>query len=78
MKKDIIEGYILGPEEGVTYDGGPTKYQQALDRIAKLEQENKIMKDALLEASEYHNTDDVNGEAGYICYKALKDVEGVR
>lgn len=40
-KKDmvVIKGYILGPEEGVTYDGGPNKYQRALDRIAELEAE---------------------------------------
>jgi hypothetical protein len=30
--------------------------------------------EALEEASEYHNTDDVNGEAGYICWKAIRRI----
>ena len=46
--------------------------------IEKLKKQNEIMREALIEAAQYNNTDDINGEAGYICYKALKDVEGVR
>lgn len=38
---------------------------------AKLEKATEVLK----EAAEYHNTDDVNGEAGYICWKALKELE---
>ena len=45
--------------------------------IDKLKKQNEIMREALIEAAQYNNTDDINGEAGYICYKALKDVEGV-
>jgi len=42
------------------------------------ELEQKLSKaiEALEEAAEYHNTDDVNGEAGYIAWKALKEIKG--
>ena len=33
----------------------------------------KKLVEALEDASKYHNTDDVNGEAGYICWKALQE-----
>lgn len=41
----------------------------------KLKQENARLREALVEASEYARCDDVNGEAGSICLKALEKSE---
>lgn len=51
--------------------------KEIFEKYCKLEEALRIAKDALREASEYHNTDDVNGEAGYICYKALDKIDEV-
>lgn len=40
-----------------------------------MEQENARLREALVEASEYARCDDVNGEAGSICLKALEKSE---
>lgn len=43
--------------------------------MKNLEQENARLREALVEASEYARCDDVNGEAGSICLKALEKSE---
>ena len=65
-------------------------YQELLDQLNSIPEhhwrdvasqnillEQKLNKavEALKDAAEYHNTDDVNGEAGYIAWKALKEIE---
>ena len=46
-----------------------------MSKIDELTNENARLREALVEASEYARCDDVNGEAGSICLKALEKSE---
>ncbi len=84
MKKDIIviEGTLLGPEEGVTYDGGPTKYQRALDRIEKLQAQVDVMREALRIAKDALNEiqylpEPNDDQAIFFAVRALEQIDEV-
>lgn len=68
------EKYIADLRTGITSLNNKILEQKVAIENVK-EKLNKATK-ALEEAAEYHNTDDVNGEAGYIAWKALKEIRG--
>jgi len=49
-------------------------FDKAKSENEKLKKQNGIMREALVEASEYQNTDDCNGNAGDIAATALKKI----
>lgn len=53
------------------WDACAMEYNKKLLNL-KIERDTAIA--ALKEAAEYHNVDDVNGEAGYIAWKTLKEL----
>lgn len=71
-KPDVVHDYNqrgFTPKETDIHVVEYSAYQELEQKL------NKAIK-ALEEAAEYHNTDDVNGEAGYIAWKALKEIRG--
>lgn len=68
------EKYIADLRTGIT-----SLNNKILEQAVAIENvKEKLRKaiEALEQAAEYHNTDDVNGEAGYIAWKALKEIRG--
>lgn len=60
-------------EQDETFEGYESCVLFGFDAaIKELEPVLKELVEAITAAAEYHNTDDVNGEAGYIAWKALQ------
>lgn len=68
------EKYIADLRTGITSLNNKILEQAVAIENVK-EKLNKAI-ETLEQAAEYHNTDDVNGEAGYIAWKALKEIRG--
>lgn len=68
------EKYIADLRTGITSLNN--KILEQTVAIENVKEKLNIAIEALEEAAEYHNIDDVNGEAGYIAWKALKEIKG--
>jgi hypothetical protein len=67
IQKTAMNNYDIGYAHGVN---------SCQELINKLQADNAKMRGCLKRASEYHRTDDVNGEAGKLCFECLQEIGG--
>lgn len=74
-KRDLLSLISTNPSTSFAFRSGRDACAEEYDKKLlnlKIERDTAIA--ALKEAAEYHNVDDVNGEAGYIAWKTLKEL----